>query len=170
MKDFLLLSSLVLPGLIASAAPLTGEPELLARNSVLAVYEKTEERPCRFLTSLCPDRCGHASTLAQFRVCANEGYEKPGQYGDEKAEVGSTLLVDVGRDVPGQDADVARKITELRPGDKVRLTVTHYYIREEGCQYPVRPVTSFEMVTPAPTATAAPVSCDEPLFDFSTLH
>lgn len=170
MKPFFLLSSLVLPGFVALAAPLPQESELLARNTVLAVYEKTENRPCHFRTALCPDRCDHASTLAQFRVCANEGYEKPGQYGDEKAEAGSTLLIDVGRDVPGQDEAVARKIAELRPGDKVRLTVTHYYIQEGGNHYPVRPVTSFEVLAPAPTTTASPVSCDEPLFDFSTLR
>lgn len=169
MSRIPLLFSLALTALLTHAAPLPREAELLARNSVLAVYEKTEEHPCRFRTALCPDRCGHASTLAQFRVCSNESYEKPGQYGDDKVEVGSTLLVDVGRDIPGQDAAVARKIAALHPGDKVRLTVSHYYVQEGGMHYPVRPVTSFELLPPPTSASAAtPVSRDlhEPLFVF----
>ncbi len=168
MSRLPLLFSLALTTLLTHAAPLPREAELLARNSVLAVYEKTEKRPCHFRTALCPDRCDHASTLAQFRVCSNESYEKPGKYGDGKAEVGSTLLVDVGRDVPGQDEEVAHKIAALHPGDKVRLTVSHYYVQEGGVYYPVRPVTSLERLPSSSASAATPVSRDlhEPLFVF----
>ena len=64
-------------------------------------------RKCRFLTSLCPDKCDHARDFAVFRIVKYLDYRKPGKYGDEKQD---QLMVDV------TDADY-----EIKQGDEVVL-------------------------------------------------
>lgn len=129
------------------ASPLPEKADLLASNTVLAEYVDTVHLPCRFRTSLCPDRCDHAADVARFRVLENKGYRRPGQYGDEKAEKDSILMVDARKDIPGQnDADIHRKLSGLKPGDKVEMTLAHYYVDDGGCQYPVRPVVALQRV------------------------
>ena len=127
-----------------AALPLPEKAELLASNTVLAKYTQTVERPCRFMTALCPDKCDHATKLAQFEVLANENYTHPGQYGDEKLEPGATAVVDVQRAVLGQSPAVAQFISALKPGDTVRLTISHYYVQQGQGQFPVRPAVSIE--------------------------
>lgn len=122
------------------------EADLLATNTVVAVYEKTIDHPCRHLTSLCPDRCNHADKLAVFRVVANEHYDRPGQYGDAKAEPGSELYISVLKDQEGQDPAIRQLVSQLQPGDAVRFTVDHYYRNNAGSRYPVRPVSKMERV------------------------
>ncbi len=126
----------------AFAAPLP-PADLLASNSVKASFVGVEDRPCRHLTSECPDKCGHATRIAKFLVIENKGYEKPGQYGDDKAEPGKILIVDVKRDIEGQDVAVAAAIAKLQKGAKVDMTITHYYVNVDGSRWPVRPVTEF---------------------------
>ncbi len=145
MKSFLpavILS--LLPGVFA--APLPEKTELLASNTVVAQYIGTVERACCFRTALCPDRCDHAMKAAQFRVLTNEAYEKPGQYGDDKASPGNLLMVDARHDVPGQPDDMLQKLGELKPGQLVRLTQKHYYAEQEGVHMPIRPVTQLELL------------------------
>ncbi len=126
------------------ASPMPEKGEVLAANTVLAEYVGVKDSPCRFLTADCPDRCGHATAYALFRVLENEGYQCPGEYGDGKAEAGSMLYVDIKKDIPGQDGNVARTIAELQPGEAVRMTVTHFYVDDKGSRYPIRPVTFFQ--------------------------
>lgn len=141
--------TLALAGLFAPvvlAAELPQPAELLASNTVVAVYEKTIDRPCMHRTALCPDRCDHAKKLAVFRVEENENYERLGEYGDAESEPGSTIYVNMLVDEPGQDASVRQLISELKPGDSVRLRIDHYYVKEPSNQYPVRPVTLIERI------------------------
>lgn len=126
------------------AATLPEKAELLASNTVVAKYLQTVEHPCRFMTALCPDRCDHATRLAQFEVIANEHYEHPGKYGDEKLEPGAVATVDVKKAVLGQSPEVAKLISTLHPGDTVRLTIRHYYVQQGQGQFPVRPAVSLE--------------------------
>jgi len=140
----------------ALASPMPEKGETLAVNTVIAAYDSTVDRPCYFRTANCPDRCGHATRVAKFRVLKNEHYEKPGKYGDDKAEAGDALFVDVLHDVPGQDESVAKDIASLRPGDAVRMTVTHFYVNDHGNRYPIRPVTSFERVEKSADAPQLP--------------
>jgi len=129
------------------ASPLPGKADLLASNTVIAEYVDTVHLPCRFRTALCPDRCDHASDVSRFRVLENKDYRHSGQYGDEKAEKDSILMVDARKDVPGQnDADIHQKLSELKPGDKVEMTVAHYYVHDDGSHYPVRPVVRLQRV------------------------
>lgn len=142
-KLFLMMAAL-LPAVFA--APLPENVELLASNTVVAQFVGMQERPCYFRTALCPDRCDHAMKAAQFRVLQNEAYEKPGKYGDDKAEAGNMLMVDARADVPGQPDDMRQKLAELKPGQLVRITQKHYYGDMGGVHMPVRPITQLEVL------------------------
>ncbi len=135
---------LLLPS--ALAAPLPPVVEELAHNTVTAVYERIVERPCYHRTVDCPDKCDHAQRYARFRVIANESYRRPGEYGDDKLQPGEALAVDVKNDVEGQEPAVKALVESLRPGDAVRLTIRHYYVKGEYAHYPVRPVTQIERI------------------------
>lgn len=139
------------------AAPMPEKGDILAVNTVIASYSGISERPCYFRTADCPDRCDHALKLANFRVLKNESYQKPGKYGDDKADTGSSLHIDIKHDVPGQDESVAKEIEKLAPGDTVRMTITHFYVDDNGSRYPIRPVTMFEKIEkPADAPTLPP--------------
>lgn len=126
------------------ASSLPEKADLLASNTVVAEYQQTVEHPCRFMTALCPDRCDHATQLAEFKVVSNEQYEHPGKYGDDKLEPGAMAVVDVKKNVPGQSPKVASFISSLKPGDKVLLTINHYYVQQGQGQFPVRPVVKIQ--------------------------
>lgn len=94
--------------------------ELLSDHVAEAEFTGMIHRKCRFLTSLCPDKCDHARDFAVFRIVKYLDYRKPGKYGDEKQE---QLMVDVN---PAhkpilQSADILKKISALKPGDRVVL-------------------------------------------------
>ncbi len=127
------------------AAPLPPAEEL-AHNTVTAVYECMVQVPCYHRTALCPDRCGHAQSFARFRVVENESYCRLGEYGDDKLMPGEALAVDMKNDVEGQDPAVQRLVQSLHPGEAVRLTIRHYYVKTDHAQYPVRPVTFIERI------------------------
>lgn len=128
----------------AAGSPLPENSDKLASNTIVAEYVETKEKPCMFMTVLCPDRCGHGTRLAYFKVLANESYERPGKYGDDKIEPGSFATIDVQKDIPGQASEIAAAVSRLHPGDKVRFTITHYYTKTEQLHTPVRPVVQFE--------------------------
>ena len=140
----IVLFAALLPSVVAS--PLPEKAELLASNTVTAQYVGAMERPCYFRTALCPDRCDHAVKAAQFRVLSNDSYEKPGRYGDDKAEAGNMLMVDARKDVPGQPDGILQKLAELKPGQLVRLTQKHYYADLGNVMTPIRPVTELEVL------------------------
>ncbi len=127
------------------AAPLPPAEEL-ACNTVTAIYENIVELPCYHRTADCPDKCHHAQRFARFRVVANEGYSRPGEYGDDKLEPGVSFAVDVKNDVEGQEPAVKQLVLSLCEGDAVRLTIRHYYVKTESAHYPVRPVTAIERI------------------------
>ncbi len=127
----------------AAAAP---PADLLARNTVVASYEKMVDIPCRFMTADCPDRCDHATRVAVFRIIKNEDYAKLGEYGDDKMMEGGAVTVDMLKDEPGQAPAVREMISSLKQGDKVRMTVHHNYVKDETANYPARPVVSIEAV------------------------
>lgn len=133
-----------------TTSTLPEQAELLATNTVTAQYVGTVEQPCRFMTALCPDKCGHGTRLAQFHVISNDRYDRPGKYGDDKMNAGDTVSVDVAREVPGQSPSVAALISRLQPGEVVRFTVNHYYVTQGQGQFPVRPVVSIERCSVEP--------------------
>lgn len=145
------------PSLFAS--PIPGKADLLASNTVIARFDGFTEIPCRHMTADCPDRCDHATKVAQFTVLMNEDYKQPGKYGDDKAETGAILMVDVKKPTPGQDdAAVFAAMDTFQPGDTVRLTQDHLYVDDNGNMYPVRPVTKIEKVEKPAAAPQLPAA------------
>ena len=135
-----------------SSPSLPKDAELLAGNTVIARYTGVQEQPCRFMTALCPDRCNHATRLANFEVLENVHYEKNSQYGDDKLAPGDTAVVDVKKEVIGQPESVVKTISGLKPGDVVRLTISHLYVKQGQGQFPARPAVQIELVPQAPAA------------------
>lgn len=160
MKSFFAIVALLSTLIPLSAAPLPAKAELLASNTVTAQFLGTRRLSCMGRTALCPERCGHAAVVAVFRVLSNEAYDKPGKYGDDKAEPGAELLIDAGADVPGQGAAVQETLASLTPGDTVRLTQKHYYAEMGSVHMPVRPVT--ELTVTEKTSTPLPPLPENP--------
>ena len=144
MKKLALIPALFAPSLFAAPLP---PAEELACNTVTAVYERMMERPCHFRTADCPDKCDHALRVAVFRVVTNEAFSRPGEYGDDKLQPGDACAVDMKNDVEGQDKAVQELVKTLRPGDAVRMTIRHYYVKTDHAHYPVRPVTAMERLS-----------------------
>ncbi|MBR5876909.1 MAG: hypothetical protein IKZ10_08775 [Akkermansia sp.] len=156
MKKFIpLMAAVLAPSLFA--APVKGKADLLATNTVIARFDGFTEIPCRHMTADCPDKCDHATKVANFTVLVNEDYKQPGKYGADKAEVGSTMMVDVKKPTPGQDdAAIFALVDQLNPGDTVRLTQDHLYI-DEGCYiYPAYPISKMEKVDKPAAAPEVP--------------
>lgn len=117
--------------------------ELLSDHVAEAEFTGIIHRKCRFLTSLCPDKCDHAKDFAVFKIIKYLDYRKPGKYGDEKQE---QLMIDVN---PAhkpilQGADILKEVAALKPGDKVVLHWSHYYMHKDSSFFPERPVISIE--------------------------
>lgn len=159
-RVFQLLAAVMLLPLSSPAAPLPQKAALLASNTVVAEFLGTSKIPCMGRTALCPDRCGHAASVAVFRVISNEAYTKHGQYGDAKAEPGGELIVEVKADIPGQEPSVSDTLSSLIPGDRVRLTQKHYYADLGGVYMPIRPVT--ELIVTKKTDTPLPPMPENP--------
>lgn len=117
--------------------------DLLSSHQTEARYDGIQFIPCRFLTSLCPDRCGHAKNVAMFTILSYLDYQKTGEYGDEKQMVFS---VDVSSPVSesSPENEIRKTIAELKEGDVVRLDWNHIYVTEKGNSFPERPVTRLE--------------------------
>lgn len=94
------------------------ERQLLSLHETVAEFAGTAKMPCRFRTSLCPDKCGHAGDVATFTILGYIHYEKPGEYGDAKT---AKYLHKV-------DAALAKQLAALKPGDKLLLVWQHDYV------------------------------------------
>ena len=147
--------------------PVFKQYEVLATFKTIARFDGYKDIPCRHLTSLCPDRCGHATRVAVFTVASYLDYHKGGQYGDDKQQ---TVYVDVAKPVYGQSPQVAETIAKLKPGDIVRLDWQHLYMHDGGSMYPVRPVNNIapaklpeSVVLPPPPAPENPAQVPMPL-------
>lgn len=138
----------------ARLAPAADEPkdkrELLSLHDTVAKFAGTRQHTCRGLTSLCPDRCGHSGDMASFDIVGYVRYEKPGKYGDPKADSFMFLVQDNMKNakVP---KELAEQIAALKQGDLVHLVWRHEYVtRKEGggsSSFPERPVTLVKKVT-----------------------
>ena len=159
MKHFsILLTLLTIPGLQAS--PMSENAQVLASNSFEAAYLGLMELPCRGMTADCPDKCGHATKVARFRVIRNVDYAQNSEYGDEKVAPGSIVMVDVKKPTPGQDdAAIFELIDKLELGNKVIMPQEHCYGEIGNLMTPFRPVTKLEIIPGAKEeipATEAP--------------
>mmetsp|Transcript_4810 Transcript_4810/g.11797 ORF Transcript_4810/g.11797 Transcript_4810/m.11797 type:complete len:142 (-) Transcript_4810:1251-1676(-) len=125
------------------------ERALLARNDTVAQYVGVTHRPCRFLTSLCPNNCGHAADTADFKILKYLVYERPGQYGDDQSEMFYfDLKTGQGRGpAKATQEEYAAKCAQLKPGDHVKLNWLHEYVTDGGSKFPERPVTLLEPIS-----------------------
>ena len=146
MKTTFLLAAMLSVPSVLMAAPLPEKADLLATNTVVAVYRGTVKPPCHFRTALCPDRCGHSREQAVFTIKTSEDYSHPGKYGDDRLTPGTKWMIGTKDDVPGQDVAVLSQLAGLKPGDTVRMTISHYYVTVKNSSYPVRPVTSLTIL------------------------
>lgn len=118
--------------------------DTLSIHETIARFDGTEFMPCRFRTALCPDRCGHARTVALFSILRYEKFEKKGQYGDEQTtRFSMPLSGDVSPEVDPMRIEIVKR---LKPGDWVRLDWVHEYVHRDGSSFPERVVTRLERI------------------------
>lgn len=118
--------------------------DTLSVHETIARFDGTEFIPCHFRTALCPDRCGHARTVAWFSILRYEKYEKKGQYGDEKATRFPMPIS--GEASPEVDPVRIEVVKKLKPGDWVKLDWVHEYVHRDGSSFPERVVTRLERI------------------------
>lgn len=121
--------------------------ELLSRHETIAEFTGTRVHRCLGLTSLCPDQCGHSGTVADFRIVEYRAYEKPGEYGDPKAEQ-FVVLIEDNRKQAKVPAAIREAILSLKPGDRVLLSWNHDYVTAGGGSSPERPIVKLEKLFP----------------------
>ena len=117
--------------------------KLLSSHQTEARFDGIQFIPCRFMTSLCPDKCGHAKNVAVFTISKYIDYKKTGKYGDEQQTV---FFVDVSSPINGNSfaSKIRQAIAHLKEGNTVRLDWNHIYVTEGGSSFPERPVTKLE--------------------------
>lgn len=110
--------------------------DLLAVHEAICEYTGLMHFPCMHLTSLCPDRCGHAHDACVFKVLEYTKYEKPGQYGDEKQE---NIYIDTKKVPYSQKPEILEILKTLEVGKKYRVVYHHLYVNDGHCARPERP-------------------------------
>ncbi|KAK8865075.1 hypothetical protein M9Y10_010606 [Tritrichomonas musculus] len=120
-------------------------PEVLAVNETIATFTQLEHVPCHFRTALCPDRCNHATDVAVFKIDQYVKYEKLGKYGDDKVEEFYWDLKPTAESSK-LHPEYLEQVKALKPGEKVKLNWSHFYVSEDGVQTPERSVTFFAKI------------------------
>lgn len=131
--------------------------KVLSTHITEAVYQGTIERPCRFLTAECPDRCNHGGTAAQFKITRYLKYDKPGKYGDAKTEQFTVMLKS-----PEMEQTMIDQIKSLKPGSSIKLNWEHRYVTRThpdgtSAKFPRRVITKLE-----PSALSPPADSSSP--------
>jgi hypothetical protein len=150
------LASLVLMAVPGDAAPRDnknkpGEKrEMLSLHKTVAKFSGIASRRCMGLTTLCPDNCGHSGEFATFDIIAYLAYEKPGQYGDPKAE-SYMFQIEDNRKKLKVASELAQQVRELKQGDFVLLDWQHDYVTKTdgggSVSSPERTVTKLQKIT-----------------------
>ena len=135
-----------------ASAPPQEKRELLSMHETVSVFEGVRFQRCMGRTALCPDKCGHGGNFAVFKIAKYLKYEKPGQYGDDKAAKYEFMTSDSagGRKIGEK---MFKMVSSLKPGDTVLLSWRHDYVTQNGCSYPERTVTFVKKLTPEEAAT-----------------
>mmetsp|Transcript_18666 Transcript_18666/g.48645 ORF Transcript_18666/g.48645 Transcript_18666/m.48645 type:complete len:131 (+) Transcript_18666:133-525(+) len=122
---------------MAAGAPETRE--VMFGYCATATFVGSRHQPCRFLTSECPDRCGHASTVYRFRLDrldVQPNVESTHAKWVTPVKEGSELLVGE------RDLHEWREAAgALSDGAKCDLEWSHDYVTVGGASGPDRPVT-----------------------------
>ncbi|OHS98001.1 Tvp14 [Tritrichomonas foetus] len=96
------------------------------------------------MTSLCPDRCGHAKDTAVFKTVEYEDFQKNSQYGEKQDVYHADMNPNANTDK--QEERFIELIKSLQPGQKVRLHWDHIYVTNQGSKYPERPIRELEVL------------------------
>ena len=133
--------------------PANEEREVMFSYVSTATFMGARHQPCRHMTSLCPDRCGHATNVYSFQldslaVTKNEA-SSHARWVTPETEGGTHMT---GESDLKQYLDLAKS---LSPGTKVNLEWSHDYVTVGGCSGPDRPITKLALATTAPDASDA---------------
>lgn len=117
--------------------------DLLYGYKTVATFQESYRQPCRFMTSLCPDQCGHATNVYKFHLDtlqAEQGTSADTRFVTPVTEGKDHL---VGEKDLGAFVDLAKS---LQAGDKVNLDWNHDYVTKGGSKFPDRPVVNLAKV------------------------
>ena len=120
--------------------------DLLSVHETVATYDGQVNQTCFFMTSLCPDRCGHGGKTEVFTIIKYLKYEKPGEYGDPRSDKYHVRQSDP-LDHTGLTDDRKDVLKGLVTGDYVLLSWNHDYVHRGGCSSPERPMTKLEKLS-----------------------
>lgn len=108
--------------------------ELMYAYSAEAKFEGKEFQPCRHMTSLCPNKCNHATDLYRFTIQKLDVTANPDSTNKKwvtPVEVGTSYLVAQTWLNGYENAAEA-----LQPGNMVQLAWNHEYVTASGCSSP----------------------------------
>ena len=123
-----------------AAADKPEKREMLSTHETLATFEGLAYQRCRGRTARCPDHCGNSGDRATFKITQYLKYEKPGKYGDAKAETYRFMVQDNQKN-PKVAPAIQKTIAALKSGDRVKLSWRHDYVTKGGSSSPERTVT-----------------------------
>ena len=117
--------------------------DLLYGYKAVATFQESHHQPCRFMTSLCPDQCGHATDVYRFHLDKLQAQKGNGDTRFVTPVKEGTDYVVGAKDL-GTFAAVANA---LQAGDKVNLAWNHDYVTtHSGSKFPQRPVVDLSKV------------------------
>lgn len=120
--------------------------ELMYAYEGRAIFLEKYHQPCRFLTSLCPINCGHATDLYKFQLTnlsATKNEQSSHVQWVTPVEPNSTHLIS------SKDLSVSgllEIVESLQAGDTVQLAWNHDYLTNNGGSYPEYPITLLQRV------------------------
>lgn len=117
--------------------------DLMYGYKATTTFQESYHQPCRFRTSDCPDRCGHATNVYKFHLDSLQAEKGPNCSKFVTPVQEGTLHVVSEKDL-GSFADLAKS---LQAGDRVNLSWNHDYVTfQSGSKSPERPVVNLSKV------------------------
>jgi len=133
-------------------AQMRGNCDLMASNTVRATFKGLRSIPVQTLDEAQPS----IAKVAEFEVIENLAHRRYVRYGDGAMPTGMRFTVALDREMPGQPADVADKIAQMKPGDEAVLKMDHLFLFAEPEGRNLRPCTRMA-VKPADQPTSQPL-------------
>lgn len=118
-------------------AQMRGNCDLMASNTVRATFKGMRSIPMQTLDEDQPAM----TNVAEFEVIENLAHRRYVRYGDGTMPAGMRFTVALDREMPGQPADVADKIAQMKPGDEAVLKIDHLFLFAEPEGRNLRPCT-----------------------------
>ena len=136
-----------------------GNCDLLATNTVRATFKGLQDSAVT-----APDGTLTNGRVAVFEVIENLAHRRQSRYGDGAMQPGSTILVEMSRDLPGQPAEIVDTISKLEPGEETVMRMDHLFLYGEPNGSFVRPCARMaRKEIPTPSDVEAEDPDDSPL-------